>query len=131
MLNEVTMSAYQIKHNYDIGDRGIFIKFLDQPKSDEVKNLAIYLQFKAELILDESITLDNMTIAQFLWLQGAKILDNKPDTYCVIDMYFDRYERCGEWYRHSFSAYDEKYGEQASKFLINKARGKILEGNVI
>lgn len=126
------MGAYQIKHNYDVGDRGVFIKFLDLSESEEVKNIAVYLQFKAEEILDETITLDNMTIAQFLWLQGAKILDIEPHEFCEIDMFFDRSERCGsKWYKHSFSEYDEKYGEQASKFLHNKARGKILSGNVI
>ena len=126
------MGAYQIKHNYDVGDRGIFIKFLDLSKSEEVKNIAVYLQFKAEEILDETITLDNMTIAQFLWLQGAKILDKEPHEFCEIDMYIDRSERCGSrWYQDSFNEYDKKYGEQATKFLLNKSRGKILAGNVI
>lgn len=126
------MCTYQIKHHYDIGDRGIFIKFLDTSKSEEVKNLAVYLQFKAEEILDETITLDNMTVAQFLWLHGAKILDKVPNEFCEIDMYVDRSERCGhKWYTQNFREYDEKYGEQATKFLVNKARGKILAGNVI
>lgn len=125
------MAAYQIKHDYDIGDRWVFIKFLDLCKSEEVKNIAVYLQFKAEKIFHETITLDNMTIAQFLWLQGAKILDNQPHEFCVIDMYHDTTERCGKWYHHNFNEYDEKYGEQASKFLLNKATGKTLEGNLI
>lgn len=124
------MGVYQIKHHYDVGDRGVFIKFLDLSKSEEVKNIAVYLQFKAEEILDESVTLDNITIVQFLTLLGAQILDNEPKEFYEIDMFYDRVDRCiGRW--HEYRLYDEKYGKQATEYLKEKAKGKILAGNVI
>jgi hypothetical protein len=124
------MISYQIKHNYDIGDRGVFFEFHESYKTEEVKDLAVYLQFKAEEILDDTITLDNMTVAHFFELQGAKILENRPQEFCEIDMYYDCQGR-GKWYQQSFSEYDKKYGIQATEYLIEKSKGKVLAGNVI
>ncbi|OIH11959.1 hypothetical protein A7M79_00275 [Acinetobacter baumannii] len=124
------MSCYQITHSYDALDQKVFIKVPDHINSEEVKSLAVYVQFKAEEMLDETITLSNMTVAQFLYLQGAKILDAEPQSFSEIDMYFARSDKCGgRW--NDFSLYDEEYGEQASGFLLGKARGKNLEGSVI
>ncbi|MCX3035242.1 hypothetical protein OFK41_13620 [Acinetobacter baumannii] len=124
------MSCYQIKHYYDALDQKVFIKVPDHINREEVKSLAVYVQFKAEEILDETISLSNMTVAQFLYLQGAKILDTEPQNFSEIDMYFARSDKCGgRW--NDFSLYDEKYGKQATNFLLGKARGKNLEGSVI
>lgn len=126
------MSSYLIKNKCDIADRGVFVKFPFPSESEEVKNLAIYLQFKATEIIDEAIILDSATIAQFLCLQGAEILSNKPNEFCEIDLNFDRSNGFGfKWYVCSFNGYDKNHGEQASEFLLNKAKGAGLTGCVI
>lgn len=46
-------------------------------------------------------------------------------------MHIERTNRCGDWFKQNFSIYDEKYGEQATNFLLNTANGKNFVGNVI
>lgn len=41
---------------------------------DQVKDLASYIQFKAERIFDEYASLDNSTVVEFLSLCGATII---------------------------------------------------------
>lgn len=127
-----------LKHHYDIGDRSVLFS-LDGLTEHEVKDLAVYLQFKAENLLDVTISLDNITIVQFLEHYGAVIKSRDqsnlidPSDLTPIEMYYERESRiCGNnWYAEHYSEFDAKYGVQATEFLKSKSDGKKLDGALI
>lgn len=87
--------TYLIHHEYDIGDRGIYVE-----SSFDPTDAAVYLQFKAEALFnDDGISLSNLAIANALVALygvtcGARTEDAKP-----IDMHFERESRCGKWFK--------------------------------
>lgn len=113
-------TLYKLSHHYDTLDTAVYFK-CGKLKTLPVE-LAVYLQFKAESFLDESISLSNTTIAAFLNQLGAEIIDlelaadNDADCH-KIDMYFDREARCGEWYEKIYPVIDSEDGFKARAFL--------------
>jgi hypothetical protein len=76
-------NIFRLTHEYDIGDRSIYFAF-DESKIDETaKELAVFLQFKAEEMFDDSICLDHQTIMRFLSLFGAEQIE-PPPTYVAF-----------------------------------------------
>lgn len=133
-------TKYILMHHYDIGDRSVHFS-VDGLTIQEVKDLAVYLQFKAENLLDDSVSLDNISVVQFLEIHGAKIIDQSvltkedfnPLGMILIDMYDERESRiCGNnWYAEKYDSFDLKYGEVAANFLLEKSKGKELDGTLI
>lgn len=139
-LKSKPVQKYILMHHYDIGDRSVHFS-VDGLTIQEVKDLTAYIQFKAENLLDDTISLDNITIVQFLEIHGAKIIDqcvlNKKDFNPVgmilIDVYDERESRlCGNnWYAEKYDSFDLKYGEDATNFLLERSKGKNLDGTLI
>ena len=135
-----SLREYILMHHYDIGDRSVHFSG-EGLTIQEVKDLAVYIQFKAENLLSDTVSLSNITIAQFLETHGAKILKENvlsligfnPLGMILIDMYEERESRiCGNnWYAENYEAFDSKYGEAASTFLKAKSEGKNLDGALI
>lgn len=140
VLKANPVRKYILMHHYDIGDRSVHFS-VDCLTIQEVKDLAVYIQFKAENLLDDTVSLDNITIVQFLEIHGAKIIDqcvlNKEDFdpvgMILIDMYDERESRiCGNnWYAEHYDSFDIKFGEDATIFLKNKSDGKNWNGSMI
>lgn len=109
---------FRVTHEYDIGDRSVYFTFDESMIEETAKELAIYLQFKAEDAVDDSISLDNITVVRFLELFGAKELKSKPNSdLSTIDMYWDRERSCGDWYLKKYETLNLKYSEKALEFL--------------
>lgn len=139
-LKSNLVHKYILMHHYDIGDRSVHFS-VDDLTIQEVKDLAVYIQFKAENLLGDTVSLHNITIVQFLEIHGAKIIDecvlNKenfnPVGMILIDIYEERESRiCGNnWYAEYYDSFDLKYGEVATNFLLEKSKGKNLDGTLI
>lgn len=137
---KVNQYKYILMHHYDIGDSSVHFSF-EGLTAQEVKDLAVYIQFKAENLLDDTVSLHNITIVQFLEIHGANIIDecvlNKenfnPVGMILIDMYEERESRiCGNnWYAEHYESFDSKYGEVASIFQKSKSNGKNWNGSLI
>lgn len=122
---------FRVTHEYDIGDRSVYFSFDESQIDETAKELAVYLQFKAEHTIDDEIALDNVTIVRFLLLFGAKQLDSKPnDDVTTIDMYWDRERSCGDWYLANYELLDEKYGDEAHEFLRSETEENQLMGEL-
>ncbi len=106
---------YKLHHHYDIGDQSVYFTFPQQHVS--AVDLAVYLQFKAEALFDDSICLANSTILSFLTQFGASEYQGHGQPCNKIDMFSDRETRCGTWHRLYYRGFDEEYGEQAEVFL--------------
>lgn len=129
MVSTIPSTIYSLMHAADIGDRSVQFTF-DALTEDQVKDLASYIQFKAERIFDEYACLDNSTVVEFLALCGAMMIDKNQlnEHVCLvgIDIY-DEYEDriCGSnWLTENFNLFDKQYGDTASTFLSSKAVGK-------
>lgn len=90
-ISEKTRSIYKIHHHYDIGNRSVYIESKFDPTE-----YAVYLQFMAEDIYDDSICISNLAIANALVsLYGCQ--SGRESKFAIpIDMYSDREKRCGE-----------------------------------
>lgn len=106
---------YKLHHHYDIGDQSLYFTFPKQQVT--ATDLAVYLQFKAENLFDESICLGNPTIMNYLIQFGAKEYKGKHPPCSKIDMYSDRELRCGTWNELYYPQLDKEYGERAELFL--------------
>lgn len=121
--------VYSLMHAADIGDRSVKFTY-DGITEDQVKDLASYIQFKAERLFDEYASLDNSTIVEFLALCGATMIDknqlNEHSCLVGIDTYNEREDRiCGSnWLTENFDRFDEKYDDTATTFLKSKVVGK-------
>lgn len=108
--------VFGICHTYDIGDQTVYFEVDEFDKS--VIDLAVYLHFKAEEIIDEVVCVSNQTTAKFLELFGGKRRDKKPNTNVIkLDMYIEREYRCSEWYTTEFINLDSKYSEMTEAFI--------------
>lgn len=125
-------NVFRLTHEYDIGDRSLYFTFDASEPDVTAKELAVYLQFKAEDMFDNSICLDHITIIRFLSLFGAKQLDSKPEDseFETIDMYWDRESSCGDWYSGRFGYLDKMYSDKASTFLKDEANENQLMGEL-
>lgn len=124
-------NVFRLTHEYDIGDRSLYFTFDAGELDVTAKELAVYLQFKAEEMFDNSISLDHITIIRFLSLFSAKQLDSKPnEEFETIDMYWDRESRCGDWYLGRFEDLDKKYNDKAIEFLNAEADENQLMGEL-
>lgn len=85
--------TYLIHHNYDVGDRGIYVEASFNPV-----NAAVYLQFKAEELFGDCVSLSNIAIANALIILYDVHCGARTDEAISIDMYFERESRCGEWF---------------------------------
>ncbi|WP_167564515.1 hypothetical protein, partial [Acinetobacter pittii] len=97
-------------------------KFFSFEKNSICENpidLAVYLQFKAETIYDESISLDINTIIEFLELFGAKMITGDVVNFKNINLHFEREKRCEKWYQATYELIDNKIGEKTKDFLRN------------
>lgn len=120
---------FRLTHEYDMGDRSLYFTFDATGLDVTAKELAVYLQFKAENMFDETISLGHITIIRFLSLFGAKQLDTKPnEKFETIDMYWDRESRCGDWYSGRFVYIDQKFNDKASAFLNAEVNENQLMG---
>ena len=92
-------------HHYDIGDRSVLFTH-ESLSPEQVTELAIYLQFKAEQDLDDSVMVDNLTAVEYLQLHGAVVSEKRNDDTrlgkTLIDMHFERQNRCGEWFKEKY-----------------------------
>ncbi|WP_026960516.1 hypothetical protein [Aliagarivorans taiwanensis] len=113
-MSEKTALVYRLTHYYDIGDQSKYFTF-DDVEHDPA-DLAVYLQFKAEEIFDDSICLPAEAILGYLTTFGAKQLKS-TDANVVIDMYDDRELRCGDWYCDIYAGLDSQLGVQAESYL--------------
>ncbi|HDV5624504.1 TPA: hypothetical protein RI821_003073 [Vibrio cholerae] len=94
---------FRVTHEYDIGDRSVYFSFDESLIDETAKELAVYLQFKVEHEVDDSIAVDNVTVVRFLELFGAKQLETKPNAdFVTIDMYWDRERSCGDWFLENY-----------------------------
>lgn len=125
-------NIFRLTHEYDIGDRSIYFTFDESKIEETVKELAVFLQFKAEEMFNDSICLDHQTIMKFLALFGAELIESKPTnvSFNTIDMYWDRERSCGDWYESSFSVLDKKYSDKAIAFLKSEAKDNQLMGEL-
>ncbi|MGD9569852.1 MAG: hypothetical protein AB7V48_16325 [Sedimentibacter sp.] len=119
-INQELVNNFKLTHHYDIGDRSLYFSFDQKTIDEKAVDLAVYLQFKAETLFDDSICLDHVPIMQFLELFGAKQLNEAPQEFNTIDMYSDREYRCGEWYNTTYMELDKKIGEKTKEFLQSK-----------
>lgn len=112
---------FKLTHEYDIGDRSIYFVFDESKAEVTAKELAVFLQFKAENVLHDCIDLDHPIIMKFLALFGAEQIKSIPANaaFITIDMFWDREECCGDWYNNIFGVLDKKYSEKATTLLKN------------
>ncbi len=123
----MNINYFRVKHAYDIGDQSIYFHINDT--KENVTDLAVYIQFKAECMYGDTISLENVTIVRCLTLFGAQILSVKPNGRLnTIDMYHDRQARCGEWYANNYQRMDERYNHTLAEFLKNEAKENKLMG---
>ncbi|HGS5694439.1 TPA: hypothetical protein ACMDWD_003384 [Vibrio cholerae] len=120
---------FRVTHEYDIGDRSVYFSFDESQIDETAKELAVYLQFKAEHAINDELALDNVTVVRFLILFGAKQLESEPNgDITTIDMYWDRERSCGPWYLENYESLDEKYGDKAHEFLLSEVEENQLMG---
>ncbi|WP_342609092.1 hypothetical protein [Vibrio tritonius] len=126
------ITFFRLTHEYDIGDRSLYFTFDESKIEETAKELAVFLQFKAEEMFDNSICLDHQTIIKFLALFGAEQIESKPTNvpFNTIDMYWDRERSCGDWYKGSFGELDKKYSDKAIMFLKSEADDNQLMGEL-
>lgn len=123
-LNDRIFRKFILLHHYDIGDQSVHFS-IDSLSIQEVRDLAVYLQIKAEKLMEFSVILSNLSIAQYLEVHGAKIIEKTDDFNPVgmflIDIYSERESRiCGSnWCAEDYKSIDIKFGESASIFLKN------------
>ena len=86
-------STYLIKHAYDIGETGIYIRSKFNPV-----DAAVYLQFKTEELFNDGVSLSNLAVANALVSLYGCFCGAKNDKAITIDMYSEREARCGEWF---------------------------------
>lgn len=55
---------FRVTHEYDIGDRSVYFSFDESSIDETAKELAVYLQFKVEHEVDDSIAVDNVTVVR-------------------------------------------------------------------
>jgi hypothetical protein len=85
--------TYLLKHTYDIGERGVYIQSNFNPV-----DAAVYLQFKAEELFNDGVSLSNLAVANALVSLYGCFCGAKKETATVIDLYSEREARCGEWF---------------------------------
>ncbi|EJL6311314.1 hypothetical protein NMR52_003635 [Vibrio cholerae] len=109
---------FRVTHEYDIGDRSAYFSFDESSIDETAKELAVYLQFKVEHEVDDSIAVDNVTVVRFLELFGAKQLETKPNAdFVTIDMYWDRERSCSDWYLENYKLLDAKYSDKTKDIV--------------
>ncbi|HCA5183455.1 TPA: hypothetical protein MW242_003089 [Acinetobacter baumannii] len=111
------MTIFQIKHSYGIIGHSLQFSLNSSFTDAEVIDLAVFLQFKAEEIISEMVTLDLSTVVNFLAYYGAAIINSPSDSSIEIDMYTERSKRCGKWYVENFDRLDIEYGQKATEYL--------------
>lgn len=112
---------FRVTHEYDIGDRSVYFSFDESLIDETAKELAVYLQFKVEHEVDDSISIDNVTVVSFLELFGAKRLETKPNAdFVTIDMYWDRERSCGDWFLENYKLLDAKYSDRTKDIVRAK-----------
>ena len=81
-------------------------------------DLVAYIQFKAEALYGIDTALRNSTIAQFLTLVCAEVLEPDIDeSLHELDAYCAREGRCGDWYIENYKSLDNVYGELSEAHL--------------
>lgn len=137
MEDLIITAKYKLYHQYDTRDRSVCFEMSGMPIS-QVKNLAAYVQFKAEAILGDTVSLDNVTVVQFLVLHGAKIVqsfsDSESNDVYPIDIYSERESRICKyprWYNSKYPILDSQYGESAETLILEKSVGKTIEEDLI
>jgi Type IV secretory pathway, VirB11 components, and related ATPases involved in archaeal flagella biosynthesis len=116
-MKNIKTNNFRLTHEYDIGDRSIYFTFDESKSVYKAVELAVYLQFKAENVFDDSIGIDHEPMMKYLKLFGAKELETVPDEFNTIDMYFDREKRVGDWYFTKYVEMDEALSKQTVEFL--------------
>jgi hypothetical protein len=115
-------TIFKLFHAYG----GKVIHFVLDNTSVVAGDLAVYMQFKAEIECDDySICLDNDVVFDFLKRFGAKEVELPVQEEIEnIDMYTDRERRCGEWYNSNYAVFEQNYSEQAQATL-NSFSGRL------
>lgn len=126
---------FKLTHEYDIGDQSVLFTF-EGKDQEEIADLAVYLQLKAEELIDDAVGLQNITIVEFLLPYGAKIVKQADlgtiDISCV-DLHNEREGRmcANTWYSDHYVRLDKEYGETATQYLACKSKGIRWEETLI
>lgn len=107
---------YKIFHKHEVEIKPVCFT-IPAIRLEQLKDLAVYIQFKAESLLNPSIVLNGEEILGYLKRFGAKIIDQSADDFAEIDMFQDRVERLGEWRAEVFPKLDETYGPKATAYI--------------
>ena len=85
--------TYLLEHAYDIGDRGVYVESIFNPS-----DVAVYLQFKAEELFNDGVSLSNLAVVNALVSLYGCFCGARSDKATVIDLYRERKLRCGKWF---------------------------------
>lgn len=115
---------YKICHTYDIGNHAVYCRYTNLELW--AIDLAIYLHFKAESIIDEAVIVDHKTTMKYLELFGAVQVacpqtESSNEKIIKIDMYIERELRCGEWYTTRFVEL-QQYSEMTEVFINEQSK---------
>lgn len=116
LVVEELSPIYGICHTYDIGDQTVFCSYSNFAPS--AADLAVFLQFKAEELIDEAVIVSHKTTAKYLELFGAQRIEAKPcGTILSLDMYIEREQRCGTWFATRFVELGNQYSGITEAFI--------------
>ncbi|HCA5183454.1 TPA: hypothetical protein MW242_003088 [Acinetobacter baumannii] len=88
--------------------------------AEEVINLLIYFQYKADQVLKDEIVRQkdlNVQIENFINYFGAAIANIKWEKLNNLREYYDKSKLSEDWYNNNFTQLDAIYGEKALEFL--------------
>lgn len=107
---------YRIFHKHEVEIKPVCFT-VPTIRLEQLKDLAVYIQFKAEILLNPSIVLDGEEILGYLKRFGAKIIDHSSEEFEEIDMFQERLDRLGDWESDVFPKLDETYGPKATAYI--------------
>lgn len=107
---------YKLFNNDDVDDQAVYFS-LPAIRLEQIKNLAVFIQFKAEEMFSDSVVLLNSEIVGYLKRFGAKVIDTEPESFIEIEMKSDRDVRNGDWRMETYKELDAVYGAKATVYL--------------
>lgn len=107
---------YKLFHKHELSIQPVYFS-IHTLHLEQLKDLIIYIQFKAEQRISSDVVLNGPEILGYLKRFGAKMLSHEPDNYIEIDLYQGRVDRLGEWKNETFNKLDETYGVKANIYI--------------
>lgn len=86
--------VYRLDHYYNIGNQGVY--FSSDEDLEIIKKKAVFIQFRAEEIINESVSLTTGELADILLqnINAKEIKTVQVSKAQLLDMYFIREEFC-------------------------------------